>query len=125
MEFGSTGESSWRAQENLHALSAQAVLIFELHAAAATISQPRDALCGRKVVFPLDNEAARASEARGAAKNRTALMLLDATWPVVDCYDIAIWIGRLLSKLNPPDSPFRGQRLLFWRGTQKRAPIFS
>ena len=61
----------------------------------------------------MDNEVAREALATGTAKNKVDLMLVITTWAVAARYDVAIWVARVPSKLNPAVLPSRDRELLF------------
>ena len=87
--------------------------------AIATIFQPRDELWRRKVISPVDDEAACAALTKGAANNKEALMLVFTTRSLAAQYDEATWAERVPSKANPADLPSRNKELAF-----KTEPIY-
>ena len=87
------------------ALPTNKIYIFDQYEAAATVFELRDELWNRKAILSVGNEAAGAAPTKGASKNRLALALVYTLWSVAACYDIAFWIERVPTKLNPADLP--------------------
>ena len=85
----------------------------ELSAAVATVFQVRDELWCRKAVSFVDNKAACASLSRGEAKDRMAMTLVYTMRSIAARYDLAFWIERAQSILDPADLLLRSQKLSF------------
>ena len=70
----------------------------------------------------MDNEAACAALAKGAPRNKGALMLVYSHWSIVAQYDIAMWTERAPSKRNPADLPPRSLELPFYAEPGQEPP---
>ena len=100
------------------------IYIFELFASAAPVFQLREELRGRKVILFVDNEAACAALANGAAKSQVALMLVFALSEMAAQRDISIWTERVPTQVNPPYLPPRNREISFRTGSrQEVAPV--
>ena len=96
--------------------------IFEAYATVETVFHLRDSSRCATVSLSVDNEAACAAPEKGAAKSRVVLMPVSRLWPVAARNDIAIWIERAPSKLNPADSPPKEQGFLYGTELEKELP---
>ena len=80
-------------------------------ATVATVFQPREELRGEQLILLADGETACAALARGAAKNKLALMMVYTIWAVAARYDVATWTDWPPSKRNPAGLPLKGRQL--------------
>ena len=93
-------------------------------AMVATIFQLREQLTGRRAILFACNEAACAAIARGAAKNKGALLFVYALWAIAARRDIGLWTARVLTEANAADPPPRDRDLLSETGPAKElAPL--
>ena len=76
--------------------------------------------CGsRGGILVVNNLAACAALTKGAAKNKVVFILISTTWTVGARYVIALWVGRVPSKLSPAGWPSGGRKLPLETGTDR------
>ena len=95
------------------AATSNGIYIFELSAAAASVSRFRGRVWGRRVILFVGNEAARAALTKGISWNKAALMLACSLWAMAAQCDIAIWAERFPTQVNPADLPPRDRQLVY------------
>ena len=78
--------------------------ILPLAVAAATW---QNRLAGRRVLFFLDNEAARSAAIRGFTMHRAAATLVSGLWAAITKASADAWFAHVPSSSNPADRPSR------------------